>query len=199
MSDKELLELLARDPNRYFYLVVEAYNHLMLSTLRRKIRSEQDAEDALQRLWVRVYTYFKGASREEVLAIANLRAWLSMCARRAVADYFRERGRHQVLESTDALQEVNIDIAGEDCDAPEEIVIHGEEIQRVFEAIKKVLRGKERQALLLTLQGYNYKTIANLMGIKKEYVGNLVSTARSQLCKLFPEYCPKKRRSPEKQ
>lgn len=65
----------------------------LLRFLRARLPSAADADDVLQEVFLRVY---EGAARLD--EVDHVEAWLYTIARRAVADFYRARGRQPVAE-----------------------------------------------------------------------------------------------------
>lgn len=75
-------------------LVWDRYGDRLVAFFRSRVTSEEDAEDLLQELFVRVHT---GLCCRE--AVDSLESWMYRVARNLVIDHYRSRKRHEPLDS----------------------------------------------------------------------------------------------------
>lgn len=108
ITDEQLLELLASEFTfeRGFGLLVTAYKQRLYWHIRRIVHSHEDADDALQNTFVKVYkgiAHFEGKSK--------LYTWLYRIATNEALSMVQQRSKHQAgsLEESDAIAVLKAD------------------------------------------------------------------------------------------
>jgi len=159
---------------------IDQYGALIWSMALRRCPSRQDAEDAVQEIFIDVW---KSAKRFDE-AIASEKAFIAMIARRRLIDRRRRRDRSldttpitPVMEETRLFAEGNVE--------------HHAEIALAERAIAK-LQPKERDVVLLSVhQGFSHSQIAEQTGLPlgtvKTYVRRGLQRVRDMLQGEAPE------------
>ncbi len=146
------------------------YSGLVWSLARRHSPSPQDAEDAVQEIFLEVW---RSAGRYDPTVAAE-QTFIAMIARRRLIDRARRLGRSPKPE---ALPEPEI-VAAED--APDSVEIH-DEAQKIA-AVLATLRPEQQQVLELSLvQGKSHSQISEQTGMP---LGTVKSLARRGLIKV---------------
>jgi RNA polymerase sigma-70 factor (ECF subfamily) len=145
--------------------VWEAFNHQLYAFIRRRVSDEQDAEDLLQEVFLRVHTRLAGLRDQERIA-----PWLYQVARNSVIDYYR--GRREMAPLTERFPQL---------DEPAE-PDPAAEIAAGLEEMVNSLPDPYRETLLLSeIQGKKHKEIAVQLGISLSGVKSRVQRGRELL------------------
>lgn len=149
---------------------LERYSGLVWSLARRHSPTPQDAEDAVQEIFMEVW---RSAARYDP-AIAAEQTFIAMIARRRLIDRAR---RLQRLPKSEALPEPEVVVASAE---PDHVEL-GDEAARVIEALRK-LRPEQQTVLELSLvHGRSHSQISEQTGMP---LGTVKSLARRGLMKI---------------
>lgn len=158
------------DDGAKFQEIVRLYGALMYHVAFKRLRDQQDAEDAVHSAFVKIAKNIKKIlppcpqTRKLVVLIVNS----------CVTDLLRARGRHPTVPYDDALA------GAPSYDAPEGENLLAECINALPEAQRTVI-------LLRYVQGYNHREIADMLGKTLAWVQKTDQRAKAQLKKLYLE------------
>jgi len=166
-SDEQLVELFRAGYDEAFRAIHERYHKRLFAYARQMLPARQDAEDALQDVFVRAYSGLRASDRQ-----LALRAWLFRVAHNRCVDELRRPAPPppEVLQlvrctSHDPLAEVDL----------------RESLRRLIEDIRR-LPDQQRSALLMReLGGMPYADVAASLGISVPAVKSLLVRARVAL------------------
>jgi RNA polymerase sigma-70 factor (ECF subfamily) len=173
--DDPLLPLVARGDPFAVRACIGRHGPLVWALARRLSPTPQDAEDAVQEIFLDLW---KNASRYEP-EVASETAFIAMIARRRLVDRLRARRRRPatdpISDSSEPLNEVSTPASAETC----------VEAARASDAIA-ALRSEERQVLLLAVrEGCSHEEIATRLGLPlgtvKTYARRALSRVRAAL------------------
>lgn len=149
---------------------VDAYGGLIFSLARRMLPNPDDAEDAVQEIFVDIW---KNAARFDE-TVASETTFVAMIARRRLIDRMRKNRRR--LE-TDSLE----DITSEPAQSRNENLQTSVEAKEAAQAMKN-LRPEQRQILHLSIvQGFSHQEISDALNIP---LGTVKTHARRGLLKV---------------
>ncbi len=143
--------------------------------IRRRIRSEADAEDILQDVFTQLV-----ASTDADDPIEDLTSWLFTVAKNRVVDWYRRRKGVRMRETTDQPKPDGSDTAGEDSLAdpdpgPDELTM-GKIIREEIESALDELPEKQRSVFVMNeFEGKSFREIADESG---EPLSTLLSRKR---------------------
>ena len=157
-SDRALMTRVARRDEAAFTLLVERYGGRLLSVARRLLRSNEDAEDAVQRTFYQVYTA-AGGYRPEWAAST----WLYRILTNICIDEMRRR--------TTRARELPATLRAAGAPSPDRHPIGGIDLER---ALARVPREARVLVALRYVDGLSYGELARVRGIS-------VNTVKSQL------------------
>jgi RNA polymerase sigma factor (sigma-70 family) len=166
-SDEQLVELFRAGYDEAFRAIHERYHKRLFAYARQMLPARQDAEDALQDVFVRAYSGLRASDRQ-----LALRPWLFRVAHNRCVDELRRPAPPppEVLAlvrctSHDPLAEVDL----------------RESLRRLIEDIRR-LPDQQRSALLMReLGGMSYADLADSLGISVPAVKSLLVRARVSL------------------
>ncbi len=154
--------------------VWEEFHPRLKQFILRRIPDEQQAEDVLQEVFLKIHTHIATLRQEE-----KLQSWLYQIARNTIADYYRER--KATVELSDALM------------LPEEPVIEDDVVKDLIPAVKAMvdrLPDEYRQAIILTeYQGITQRELAERLGLSFSGAKSRVQRAREKLKTMLLDCC----------
>ena len=155
----------------------------LLRYLRRRLPTEADAEDVLQDVFLRIHEG-AGAGRPE-----RLEAWVFGIARRAVADFYRARGRRL----DDAPEE-----AAEPAVAPDEAGVHArrgdhdvheEVLSWLVPMVEALPEGYREAVRLADVEGLPQREVAARLGLTLSGAKSRVQRGRALLGEALQACC----------
>jgi len=133
---------------------LKAYGGLVWSLARRMLRNNEEAEDAVQEIFIEVW---KNASRFDPV-LASEATFVAMIARRRLIDKIRFSQRRI---SADSLEDILAEPAGSS-EKEMQVLVEGRE---AFKALSE-LRPEQRQVLQLSIvHGLSHQEIADATGM----------------------------------
>lgn len=168
-----------------------AFERIMLATEQRVVSiawrmlgNRDDARDATQDVYLRVFKYLARFRAGE-----DFRAWLYRITVNVCHDFARKKGVAGLaqLDEIDFGQEgAAFETARRGTD-PESLALHGQQLALVRRALQS-LPAKERAALVLRdLEGFSTDEVAHALGSRPVTVRSQVSSARAKI----RTYCEK--------
>jgi RNA polymerase sigma factor (sigma-70 family) len=167
-SDEQLVTLFRAGHDEAFRVIHDRYHQRLSAYTRQMLPRRQDAEDALQDVFVRVYTSLRASERK----VDRLRPWLYRAAHNRCVDELRR----PPAPPPEVLAEIRSPI-----EDPVAQVVERESVRRVLEHVGR-LPAQQRSALLLReLGGAHYDDIAIALGTTVPAVKSLLVRARMTL------------------
>ncbi len=145
----------------------ETYHESLVRMLWRRTGDRDRAEDIAQETFARAV----------VAPPRNPRPWLFAVALNLVREDARKglrQGRRLQLLKNEQ----------EPAPAPDAVLARNEEVARVRAALAQ-LNERDREALLLKAEGFNYDEIAETLGLAKGAIGTTLSRARRRLVEAY--------------
>ncbi len=177
-SKEESTQLLRRamaGDRAAFDQIILRYQRRALMTAWRLLGNREDAQDAAQEVFLRLYRYMHRFDEKH-----DLLPWLYRMTVNVCHDLHRKRS----LDNGLALEEVNppstdVDPAGE---------ITRAEQRRIIQRALKTLTEKERAAVVLRdIEGVSTKNVAGILGSSETTVRSQISSARVKIRKFVDE------------
>ncbi len=142
-----------------------SYIDALYRTALRMTRSEADAEDLVQETYIRALRF-----RAQFTPGTNLKAWLFRILTNTFINAYRKRSRTPETTELDDVDEFSLyrrmaaDGSASSSPDPEREFLDGIVSSEVKEALQ-ALPEKFRSAVLLDVEGFSYKEIAETLGI----------------------------------
>lgn len=178
LSDEELVPYIAEKDEKAFETVVERYEKFVFSSVRCELRSDEDAFDVSQEVFIRLYGAAGGFRCE-----STLKTWLYRMCKNCAVDFCRKNYKHGFLSLTkhgdDENGEGEADIP--DTNTPEEEILRREKIRTVRQAVASL---PEQQRSVIELREFGdmaYSDIAKTLGISEGTVKSRIARAREAL------------------
>ncbi len=156
----------------------------LLSYVRGRVSTSQDAEDILQDVFVRIH-----ANLDDMNEVQNITAWVYRITRNAITDYYRQRARAGGAVQVPA--EMMAHMSSHDDDRqPGSGSQAGQELAGCIEPLVERLPEAYRRALTLTeLGGLTQREAAEQLGLSLSGMKSRVARGRSQLRELLLGCC----------
>lgn len=179
-SEKALVQQAkAGDQNAFAHLVT-AYESKIYNLALRYLGNREDAMDASQEVFLRVYRFLPGFQEESGFSTWIYRIGVNVCK-----DMLAKRGRRneQPLEVPDEENESRtIEVA--DRRYEPEHIMEGVELRTVLaDAISSLPEQQREMIVLRDIQGLTYDEIANVLSLESGTVKSRISRARENLRK----------------
>jgi RNA polymerase sigma-70 factor (ECF subfamily) len=145
----------------------EALRHLdaLYRTALRMTRSEADAEDLVQETYIRAFRF-----RDQFTLGTNMKAWLFRILTNTFINTYRRRAAQPEVTDLEGVDEFSLyrrmadDRAASSSPDPEAELLKGVVDTEVTDALEE-LPEKFRTTVLLDVEGFSYKEIAEMLGI----------------------------------
>lgn len=141
-----------------FQQIMDALHAPIFNYLLRLLRNREDAEDALQEVWLKVIN-----QRQRYDERGRFLAWIYRIAHNHCLDLFRRRGRKK--EETGYLDDDNAEIVdriASDEPSPRDTLIEAEQITLLEEAIGKLPEAIREVYILRAIHEVPFKDIAEI-------------------------------------
>lgn len=157
-----------------FEQLMIAHQQRVLATAWRMLGNTEDARDAAQEVFLRLYKHLHKYDPQQDFA-----GWLYRIVINVCHDIARKRGnRHASFEAEQSAGQLPLLLSG---DNSERAAIHAEEQAIVMRALA-TLTEKERAALVLRdLEGMPTEEVARVLGSSATTVRSQISTARTKI------------------
>jgi len=145
----------------------EALRHLdaLYRTALRMTRSEADAEDLVQETYIRAFRF-----RDQFTLGTNMKAWLFRILTNTFINTYRRKSAQPEVTDLEGVDEFSLyrrmadDRAASSSPDPEAELLKGVVDTEVTDALEE-LPEKFRTTVLLDVEGFSYKEIAEMLGI----------------------------------
>ena len=189
MTDEQLAALSENDEAALEYLI-DKYKNYVLSKSRPYFLIGADKDDLIQEGMIGLY---KATKDYDVEKNASFKTFANLCITRQIITAVKAatRQKHIPLNSYLSLDKPLFDEAtdvtvGESMIselyvAPEEQIIHLEDIRNIKEAIDTYLTDMEKRSLKLYLQGGSYKEISKILDKSPKSIDNALQRVKRKL------------------
>ena len=179
-AEEQILKRAVAGDRTAFDQIVLRYERRVLMTAWRLLGSREDAQDAAQEVFLRLYRYMHHFDENRALLPWLYRMTVNVCH-----DLHRKRRQNEALAGEEVDQaKLAYDPAGE---------MARSEQRRIIEAALATLTEKERAAVVLRdIEGLETKDVAGILGSSETTVRSQISAARVKIRK-FVDTLEKKR------
>ncbi len=185
-ADELLVARAQRGDAAAFGSLVERYQDPLFNGVYRMVGQRQDAEDLAQEAFVKAFRgirSFQGRS--------SFYTWLYSIAFNLVISYRRKTGSARHLNPLSLQQEDAEDGCGlearDDSDGPEAQAQRGETRQRIEAAIAELDAEHRAVIVMRDIEGFDYATIADVLGCPQGTVKSRLHRARLALRELLKD------------
>ncbi|HXF39228.1 MAG TPA: RNA polymerase sigma factor [Blastocatellia bacterium] len=161
-----------------FEQIIEHHQRRVITTAWRMLGNSEDARDAAQEVFLRVYKYIRGFRSDQDFA-----AWLYRIVINVCRDHARIRSRHAGFASFEVEQELGSFDSLASTSNVESEMIQAQQRAIIEEALN-TLSKKERAAIVLRdLEGMSTEKVAEVLGSSQTTVRSQISSARAKIKK----------------
>ena len=159
-----------------FEQLITSYQHRVVATAWRILGNQEDARDAAQEVFLRVYRHLKKFRSGE-----DFSAWLYRITINVCRDAHRRRGPQDRFASLESERELGNLPDAASADDVEAAAILSQE-QAIIASALDTLSPKEREAIVLRdLEGLSTEEVARILGSSATTVRSQISSARSKI------------------
>ncbi len=178
LDDNRIVDAILQGDTESFSLLVERYGRLIYSICLKVLRLPDEAENAAQESFLKVYTSLGDFQRDEG---GNLKAWLSTISYHTAVDLYRKQKRKRSYETDDIADWESL-LSSKEPDALEQMI--RQENQEKLLSILQELPEKYRVVLEeFYFKGKSQKVIALERGMAVKSVESQLYRARELIRK----------------
>ncbi|HXU09458.1 MAG TPA: sigma-70 family RNA polymerase sigma factor [Blastocatellia bacterium] len=161
-----------------FEQIIEHHQRRVITTAWRMLGNSEDARDAAQEVFLRVYKYLRGFRSDQDFA-----AWLYRIVINVCRDHARTRSRYAGFASFESEQERGSFDSLASTGNVESEMIQAQQRAMLDQALD-TLSKKERAAIVLRdLEGMSTEKVAEVLGSSQTTVRSQISSARAKIKK----------------
>lgn len=183
MTENDLIKKCKKGNREAFNNLFEAYQSKVVNIAYGMLSNREDAYDAAQEVFVRVYRNISSFKEE-----ASFNTWLYRIITNVCSDILRKRQKNSKVISISNMsdEENDIDIP-DDSPTPEENIELTERQRAVKDAISQLREEYRVVITMCDIEGMSYDDIADMLGVPKGTVKSRINRARSSLKKILIE------------
>lgn len=156
--------------------IYSQFHQSLLSFIRSRIRSKEDAEDILQNVFIKISSGVNKLTDEE-----KLRSWIFAITRNSIIDYYRSNASRKKIASDDASLEEILD---------ENDVDTTKGLDQCLNSMIALLPEEYREIVIdAELKGIRQKELAEKYGMAYSSMRSRVQRGRERLKQLFYNCC----------
>ena len=153
--------------------------------IRKRVSSDNEAEDILQDIFMRIHTGIDGLRRED-----RLQSWVFGIARRALADYYRKKGREKEEPAggeikTDSDEDLRLDLNEFEGDHD----VHEEVLSWLIPMIDELPEKYGKPLKMADVEGKTQQEVADYLGLSLSGAKSRVQRARQKLGDVLAACC----------
>lgn len=186
LDDQSILEAIARNTDRGYHHLVDAYASRVFSTTLNLLRNQEDAEDVTQEVFTTIYL-----SLETFEGNSKLSTWIYSVTTNKCKEFLRKKtrkkrsGYHTGLETEDS-HTVPIQIV--EFQHPGVVLEDKERANVLFSAIEQLAENQQLAYTLNKIEGRSYQEVAEIMKVSVSSVESLLFRAKKRLRQLLQHY-----------
>jgi RNA polymerase sigma-70 factor (ECF subfamily) len=159
-----------------FEQIIDCYQRKVLTTAWRMLGNHEDARDAAQEVFLRVYKYLGGFRADQDFA-----GWLYRIIVNVCRDHMRRRGHRDQFTSFEDEKERGTFEALRSREDVEATLIRSQQHAMIVDALS-TLSDKERTAIVLRdLEGLTTEEVARVLGSSQATVRSQICSARTKI------------------
>lgn len=156
--------------------IYSQFQQSLLSFIRTRIRSKEDAEDILQNVFIKISSGVNKLSDEE-----KLQSWIFTITRNSIIDYYRAKASRKSIVIDKEMEESILDERGDD---------PTKGLDQCMNAMIKLLPDEYREIIIdAELKGIKQKDLAEKYGMAYPSMRSRVQRGRERLKQLFYNCC----------
>jgi len=182
LNEDILIQQLREGKDSAFKTIIDNYQDMVYNTCLSIVKSEEDAEDIAQEVFVQVYQSiqsFKGESK--------LSTWIYRIATTKSLDHERRKKRKKRLGFVKSIfgDGSEIVINPPDFNHPGVALDKKENAAKLFSAIDKLSENQKVAFLLNKVEGLSYQEVSDVMEVSVSSIESLLHRAKNNLRKML--------------
>lgn len=171
ISDEVLVTKVLNGERDAFDVLIRKYQGIIYNYIFKNTLSREDSEDIIQEVFVKAYKNLYRLENKD-----KFYSWLFRIVVNTMNTFLRNKKGYQVVEDS-----VVLSIQDNAKDTPEQILEIKEENIELLGKLR-VLNEEERNAMILKyVQGFSYKEVGEILGIKEETIKTKLYRAKKKL------------------
>lgn len=158
MNDQRIIKQIQRGNVRAFAAIYDKYIEKIYRFVFLKVSTKENAEDLTSQIFIKTLNYLIEKTDKE---IENLNAFLYQVARNTIADFYRQQGRAQEIQSID--QEELESLPDKEGQGLEKKVILNLDILQVKKALQKINPDYQEAIILYYLEEFSVGEISQIV------------------------------------
>jgi RNA polymerase sigma-70 factor, ECF subfamily len=157
-------------------VIYSQFHRSLLSFIRSRIRSKEDAEDILQNVFIRISANVDKLSEDE-----KLKAWIFTITKNAIIDYYRANASKRKITAEEEIDENVRDVSESDAT---------QGLEQCISSMIGLLPSEYRDIIIDSeLKGIRQKDLADKYGMPYPSLRARVQRGRERLKQLFYNCC----------
>ena len=190
ISEEALIFAASGGDRNAFGELVRIYEKLVYNTIRAKVRSEEDALDISQEVFIKIWRALPNWRGE-----CRFSTWIYKVSVNCCYDHLRKmpgRRTESLWVTDDDGEERELDIADETVDtSPEKSLDRSETVAAVRAAIAKLSDEQREIVILRDIDGHTYEEIAEMLDLEIGTVKSRLNRARANLREMLAGFAGK--------
>ncbi|MCK5475067.1 MAG: RNA polymerase sigma factor [Candidatus Pacebacteria bacterium] len=170
LSDEQLVEIIRKDDQELYGEIIKRYNQKLSHYLRKFIYDQDELEDVLQVVFIKVYKNLYGFNINKKFS-----SWIYRIAHNEALNHLRKYSKERI-----SLDEVEYRIIDEKIDVGGDV--DKKILKKNVEKLLKKIRPKYQEPLILFyFEQKSYEEISDILRIPTSTVGTLISRGKKML------------------
>lgn len=171
VTDELLVTKVLSGERDAFDILIRKYQGIIYNYIYKMTLSREDSEDIIQEVFIKAYeNLYKLENRERFYS------WLFKITINTMNTFLKGK-KHQTLVEEDVILNIQVNAK----DTPEEILQAKEDNRELLKKLS-VLSEEQKNAMVLKyVQGFSYKEVGDILGIKEETIKTKIFRAKKRL------------------
>ncbi|WP_291574462.1 RNA polymerase sigma factor [Clostridium sp. UBA4548] len=171
ITDELLVARVLKGERDAFDILIRKYQGIIYNYIFKNTLNKEDTEDIIQEVFIKAYKNLYRLENKE-----RFYSWLFKIAINTMNTSFKAKKQHNLMEESELM-----DIKCNVNDTPEERLQIKEENLELLKRLS-VLNEEEKNAMILKyVQGFSYKEVGEILGIKEETIKTKLHRAKKKL------------------
>lgn len=182
LNEDFLIQELKEGKGLAFKTIVDEYQNMVYNTCLAIVKSEEDAEDIAQEVFVQVYQSIKSFKGE-----SKLSTWIYRIATTKSLDHERKKKRKKRFGFVKSIfgEDSEIIINPPDFNHPGVALDKKENAAKLFKAIDKLPENQRIAFLLNKVEGLSYQEVSQVLQVSVSSIESLLHRAKNNLRKIL--------------
>ncbi len=182
LNEDFLIQELKEGKDLAFKTIVDEYQNMVYNTCLAIVKSEEDAEDIAQEVFVQVYQSIKSFKGE-----SKLSTWIYRIATTKSLDHERKKKRKKRFGFVKSIfgEDSEIIINPPDFNHPGVALDKKENAAKLFKAIDELPENQRIAFLLNKVEGLSYQEVSQVLQVSVSSIESLLHRAKNNLRKIL--------------